>query len=63
VSQHNRTAKFLRSYNNKLSIFHTRGPKGEKLIFLLFVHGELIFLSDFDGGFVMNSLGKALSEK
>jgi hypothetical protein len=46
-----------------MPIFHTRGPKGEKLIFLLFVHGELIFLSDFDGGFVMNSLGKALSEK
>jgi len=46
-----------------MPIFHTRSPKVEKLIFLLFVHGEFIFLSNFDGGFVMNSLGKALSEK
>ena len=48
-------------YSNP-TLFQTRGPKIQKWMLQLFVHGELIFYLILMGFFV-NSLGKSLSEK
>jgi hypothetical protein len=46
---------FLENSNSNPTHFQTRGPKVQKWLFLLFVHGELIFHLILMGFFVMNS--------